>query len=183
MGQDGKSTGLSPGAEGDKDTEVPLPDEDHVSKQLETERGTAGDSFDDKFDDNPETSSRFLLTNVDAGGAAEGSGESIDEDNNVPHDSFSIFYVAKTWNEYILPISVFGLQVLILVLIGINLLQTNNSQLSNRWNVPADVHPSGKQGGRIFQPYCVNLLSCPPIICHSANLSIHSLPRVCLHSR
>mmetsp|Transcript_4257 Transcript_4257/g.8827 ORF Transcript_4257/g.8827 Transcript_4257/m.8827 type:complete len:837 (+) Transcript_4257:208-2718(+) len=143
MGQDGKSTGLSPGAEvGDKDAGVPLPDEDHVSKQLETERGTAGDSFDDKFDDNPETSSRFLLTNVDAGGAAEGSGESIDEDNNVPHDSFSIFYVAKTWNEYILPISVFGLQVLILVLIGINLLQTNNSQLSNRWNVPADVHPS-----------------------------------------
>lgn len=70
-----------------------------------------------------------------------------DFDNDLPNDSFSMLYVAK-WNnknllrslkEYLIPVSVFGMQMAIMVLLMINLLQTSDRQLITAMNVPVDV--------------------------------------------
>ena len=70
-----------------------------------------------------------------------------DCDNDLPNDSFSMLYVAK-WNnknllrslkEYLIPVSVFGMQMAIMVLLMINLLQTSDRQLITAMNVPVDV--------------------------------------------
>ena len=60
-------------------------------------------------------------------------------DIEIPQDSFSIFYVAKTTHEHLLPIAVFLMQISILSLILYNLLQTQGSPLDLTMNIPVDV--------------------------------------------
>ncbi len=62
------------------------------------------------------------------------------EKMNIPKDSFSMLYVGDTYVDYILPISVFILQVAILVLILYNMLQDSKIRpLSNALNIPVEV--------------------------------------------
>ena len=62
------------------------------------------------------------------------------EQMDIPKDSFSMLYVGKTRADYILPISVFILQVAILVLILSNMLQESKVRpLSNAMNIPVAV--------------------------------------------
>ena len=69
------------------------------------------------------------------------------EDDDLPEDSFSMLFVAR-WDrenlrvslwEYFLPICVFGVQMVIMILLMINLLQTSDRQLLTPMNVPVEV--------------------------------------------
>ena len=62
------------------------------------------------------------------------------EKMNIPKDSFSMLYVGDTYVDDILPISVFILQVAILVLILYNMLEDSKIRpLSNALNIPVEV--------------------------------------------
>lgn len=76
----------------------------------------------------------------DAIDASERTTEDEDEgDNDLPFNSFSMLFVAESFKEHCLPIGVFGLQMLILVLIMINLLQQSDRSLVTTMNIPVDV--------------------------------------------
>ncbi|KAL7545554.1 hypothetical protein ACHAWF_008902 [Thalassiosira exigua] len=60
----------------------------------------------------------------------------------IPHDTFSMFYVAEGWHEHMLPAGIFALQMLILVLISMNLMQTRHGRLITNLNLPVGVPPS-----------------------------------------
>lgn len=62
-----------------------------------------------------------------------------DEDAEIPKDSFSMFYFARTTGDYVLPICVFFMQMFILILIMVDLLKFHDRQISTRLNIPADV--------------------------------------------
>ena len=70
-----------------------------------------------------------------------------DEEDDLPEDSFSMLFVAR-WDrenlrvslwEYFLPFCVFGVQMVIMILLMINLLQTSDRQLLTPMNVPVEV--------------------------------------------
>ena len=94
--------------------------------QLQIESGKAGSEIDEE---------KTTTTNI------QGQDEEEDEqlDIEIPQDSFSIFYVAKTTHEHLLPIAVFLMQISILSLILYNLLQTQGSPLDLTMNIPVDV--------------------------------------------
>ena len=96
-----------------------LPDEEEVSED---------DFSDDVKSDPPDTN---ILD--------ESYHDEDDTDNELPHDSFSMLFASKTVKEHMLPLGVFGLQILILILILINLLQTSDRPLATAMNVPVDV--------------------------------------------
>ena len=58
---------------------------------------------------------------------------------DIPNDSFSMLWAAKSYKDHGIPFGVFVLQVSILGLISVNLLQESSRPLSNFWNVPAGV--------------------------------------------
>ena len=90
-------------------------------------------SFSDEKDGDDER----LIHEVLSG--EETLGEAGDGDNDLPLDSFSMLYVAKSPVEHGLPLLVFGLQMIILVLLMIDLLQTSDRPLATTMNVPVDV--------------------------------------------
>lgn len=98
-------------------------------------------------------------------------------DNDLPEDSFSMLFVAR-WDrenlrvslwEYFLPVCVFGLQMVIMILLMINLLQTSDRQLLTPMNVPVEVPTTVK----ISQYIACKFVNCG--MCTSyANNSFHA---------
>ena len=92
------------------------------------------------FSDEKDGDQKELLTDNRNGGGRKGTlGEEKEGDNDLPFDSFSMLFCAESPLEHCLPLLVFGLQMLILVLIMINLLQTSDRPLVTTMNVPVDV--------------------------------------------
>merc|ERR1719491_1357498 len=76
----------------------------------------------------------------DAGEAshdAENEGEEVETD--IPQDSFSMLYVAKSCPEHALPFGVFFMQILILVLVAYDLMQTVDRPRDIYMNIPVGV--------------------------------------------
>jgi len=62
-----------------------------------------------------------------------------DAREKIPPDAFSMLFVAKTYPEYVAPFAVFGLQILILVLISIDLRETYDREVITFMNIPVGV--------------------------------------------
>lgn len=84
--------------------------------------------------ENINTESRRLVWQQDTAEEDEDEG-----DNELPSNSFSMLFVAKSFKEHCLSFGVFGLQMLILILIMLNLLQQSDRPLVTTMNVPVDV--------------------------------------------